>query len=315
MLFSWLLCCVLLAGLPLRADDYRTFTNNEGRTINAKVLLVEGRMLTIERDDGLRFQLSLDTLSADDNDYVAKWVKEMNDPYREIDERVRPGQTFYIEAPELSELNGGKPPKVGVRVPENYDPAKPSPLLMWYTGGGGSSNPDSAKGVVDFRKFIVVAMPYPNKKFPRIAVNDGDIDKHWEMQKPLLEKVIALIPNIDPKVRIVAGTSSGAHNIGSGLDQKWDGFHDYFTAFVLHEGGTSPDMEFRGASRKLVLVVYGEKSKSREWQEYFNGKIDESRAKLTFIALPEAGHGLNVEGKRKIFAWIEEVALPELQEG
>ncbi|WP_269542963.1 hypothetical protein [Cerasicoccus fimbriatus] len=304
----------LVAGAVAWAEDYRTFTDTQGRTMEAKVLSVNGDTVTIERSDGLRFQLGLDKLSEGDNEYIAAWVKEMNDPYRGIDERVRPGNTFAVSAPELSGMNGGNAPEIGVRIPENYDPTKPSPLLMWYTGGGGSSDPNKANGIVDFKEFIVLAMPYPNKKFPRIAVNDGDIDKHWEMQQPLLQKVIELIPNIDPNVRIVAGTSSGAHNIGSGLDQKWDGFCDYFNAFVLHEGGTSPDMEFRGASRKLVLVVYGEKSKSREWQEYFNGKIEEARAKLTMIPIESEGHGLGGEGKKAIAGWIKDVAIPELSD-
>ena len=73
-------------------------------------------------------------------------------------------------------------------------------------------------------------------------------------------------------------------------------------------------MEFDGARRKRVLVIFGENSRARNWQMTFNKRIEDSRAEAEFIEVPGAGHGLNRDGRKKIREWIETVAVPGLRE-
>ena len=174
----------------------------------------------------------------------------------------------------------GKSGQCQLRVPKNYDPIRPRPLLVWFSGDPRSHVAKGASGLVDFDEFLVLALPYPNGRLPRLAVEAGagEINAFWEFQKPMLERVIAMVPNISEEVRIAGGCSSGRHLVGSALDQKWRGFCDYFTSFVLHEGGYSPEMEFSGTrSSHRILVIYGENSVAREWQDYFMECIDLAR--------------------------------------
>jgi pimeloyl-ACP methyl ester carboxylesterase len=221
--------------------------------------------------------------------------------------RVVPGETLTLNFPELGEMHDKLPAACQVSIPKHFDPAKPVPLLVWFGGGKGSHSVGGARGVVDFDRFVVVALPYPGGVLPRIAAQkDGRIDAHWAFQKPMLEGVARVVPNLDPRLRLVAGTSSGGHHIAYGLDRGWAGFADYFTAFIVHEGGAQPlTPRLPGAKRKRLLVVYGEESDSLTWRTWFNWHVERSGADATIIGVPGAGHGLNEDGRKVIREWIE----------
>lgn len=303
--------------LPLPAAETRTFTDSQGREIIAELMSYDGVTIQIRRTDGRVFSFEKSLLSKADQDFVeasrrAMQAKAAGLPER-LDARVMPGKNIILEFPDLPKMHGGQTAACEVHIPKNFDYPKPVPLFVWFGGGPGSHRVSGASGLVDFDEFVVVALPYPYGKLPRLAVTDGDIGQHWDFERAMLAKVIELLPNLDRRIRIVGGTSSGAHNVGSGLDEKWKGFTDYFQAFVLHEGGYSPKNEFPGAKNKLVYVLWGEKSVAREWQEWFNPRIERAGAKLTIESLANAGHGLDAEGRALIRKWIETVAVPKLK--
>lgn len=215
------------------------------------------------------------------------------------------GESFILSFPELAELNGGEPPECEVRLPETYTAEGEYPLLVWFAGWRGSSRVDQALELVDASRFIVVALPYPENRRPRIAVKEGRIQKFWEMEGPMLQSVRQAVPNIDPKLRVAGGASSGAHLVGSGLDLEWDGFSNYFTHFVMHEGGYCPNMMWSGlGDEHKVLVIYGENSKSRPWQEYFMKKFKVQHPTTEFVMIPGAEHGMESQGKSVIRDWL-----------
>jgi pimeloyl-ACP methyl ester carboxylesterase len=220
---------------------------------------------------------------------------------------LEPGSTLLLDFPELGEMHDKLPAACEVRIPKTYDPRKPVPLLVWFGGGKGSHQVGGARGLVDFDRFVVVALPYPRGVLPRIAAqNDGPVDAHWVFQRAMLNRVVERVPNIDPRLRLVAGTSSGGHHIAYGLDRGWAGFADYFTAFIVHEGGAQPlTHRFPGAKGKRVLVVYGEESDSLTWRTWFNWQVEKSGAEATIIGIPGAGHGLNEDGRRAIRTWTD----------
>lgn len=309
------LCIIvfLYTCLALHAEEYRTFVDVQGREIRAIPVGLDGTDVTIRRDDGEQFTFSISRLSEADQAFLQEKFKKASALKDKDGRTIEPGETIVLEFPELQEMAGGQKPMCELRIPENYSADKTFPLFVWYSGGKGSHKVGGANGMVDFKEFIVVAIPYPGGRLPRLAVNDGDIDDFWDYQAPMLERVNELIPNISEEVRIAGGSSSGAHMVGSGICQKWKGFIDYFTAYVLHEGGYAPEKNYRAARKKPVLVIYGEKSKAYPWQKTFNEAIEDSRADLTFIALPNDGHGLSGEGRKHIREWIEMVAIPKLQ--
>jgi len=217
-----------------------------------------------------------------------------------------PGTVLTLNFPELGQMHRQLPAACEVSIPRDYDPAKPVPLLVWISGGSGSHAVARAEGLVDFDRFLVVALPFPNGTDPRNVANHGNPDDHWTFQRAILERVHTLFPNIDPAMRLVAGTSNGGHLIGFGLDRAWPGFSDHFTAFIIHEGGIQPiTANIPNAKGKRVLVAYGEKSPSIVWTGWFCWNLQRSGADATFIALPDSTHGLGADGRRTIRQWID----------
>ncbi|HRQ87814.1 MAG TPA: C39 family peptidase [Bacteroidia bacterium] len=58
------------------ADEFRTLTNTEGRTIRAKVLKVEGSAASVQLEDGRGFDIPLASLSQADRESLEQWAKD-----------------------------------------------------------------------------------------------------------------------------------------------------------------------------------------------------------------------------------------------
>lgn len=226
---------------------------------------------------------------------------------------IIPGGAITFDFPELGLMANGQPAQCALWVPENYNPQQTTPFFVWFAGGKGSISLDSLRDLVDFSKFLVLALPYPDGYLPRLAIKEGEgaIDAFWTFQQPMLQHIIHIVPNISNKVRIVGGTSSGAHLVGAALDRDWEGFCDYFTGYVLHEGGSSPDMQFNGTRNgHNILIVYGEESPYMKWQIFFMASIRKARGHIHFLEVPGAGHSLNHHSRQAIRSWIENVFCP-----
>ena len=220
--------------------------------------------------------------------------------------QVVPGTTLTLAFPHLPRMHDDLPAACEVHIPKDYDAGTPVPLLVWFSGGKGSQHVAGANGLVNFDRFVVVALPYPGGRDMRAFIKEGGVDDVWAFQQSMLSKVRELIPNIDVRVRIAAGTSNGAHLIGTGLNRDWAGFVDYFSLFVLHEGGAAPTYSYSAAKNKRLLVVWGEDSEALKWQLWFNARIGQSDARISYHSVPGAGHGLTARGRDVIRAWIDE---------
>lgn len=193
-----------------------------------------------------------------------------------------------------------------LRLPENYRPEVPSPLLVWLSPGEGSYRVRDIPKIVDFKSFAVVALPYPNTVVPRLAIMNRTIDEYWKFQKPMMEKIKAILPNTSVTNRIVAGFSSGSHVIGSGLDGNWRGFADYFTTFVLHEGGLSKQMLFPGVQPShKVLISFGDKNSDNRFYWTLIERMRRTRGKVNVISIPDTGHELNKSSISTIRTWLQ----------
>lgn len=219
---------------------------------------------------------------------------------------LTPGSTLTLDFPELGKMHDERPAACEVSIPKNYDPSHPVPLFVWFGGGRGAHTVAGARGLVDFDHWVVAALPYPDGLSPRQAAEDYHAEDHWTFHRAMLVRIEALFPNIDPALRIAAGTSNGAHYIGYGLDQQWPGFGSAFTGFILHEGGAAPiSSAIPGARGRRLLVCWGTRSESIDWRLWFNDRIAVVGAKITFLPIPGAGHGLNDDGRKVIRQWIE----------
>ena len=222
-----------------------------------------------------------------------------------------PGEVLRLVFPRLGPMHQGLPAACEVSVPKSYDPARPVPLFVWFGGGRGTDSVKEAHDLVDFDRFVVAALPYPGGLGPRVAAEKLRVAEHWEYHSAMLARIEALLPNLDPRLRIAAGTSNGAHYIGYGLDQRWPGFVETFTAFVLHEGGTAPlSSAIPGARGRRMLVTWGTASESLQWREWFNDRIAVVGADVTFAPVPGAGHGLDDKARRVIRRWTDALISP-----
>ncbi|MFA6288877.1 MAG: hypothetical protein WC661_15960 [Opitutaceae bacterium] len=75
---SVVICTGLLLGLGASVlhAEMRTFTDKQGRSLKAELVSVDGDKVTIKREDGQTFTLSLATLSDDDRQFVKEWAKQ-----------------------------------------------------------------------------------------------------------------------------------------------------------------------------------------------------------------------------------------------
>ncbi|WP_308986693.1 hypothetical protein [Thalassobacterium sedimentorum] len=303
------LVLLFVSGLqPAAAADVYEFTDRSGRQLEAIIVKFNETEVDVQRvSDRRSFTLALEDLCDADQRYLKKNYSSVATDEPGQGDVLIPGEVITLDFPELGSMAKGKSAQCQLSVPKHYNPLRPTPLLVWFSGGSGSHVVQSAQGLVDFDEFLVLTLPYPDGRLPRLAVNAGEdeINAFWDFQKPMLDRVIELVPNISEEIRIAGGSSSGGHLVGSALDQKWRGFCDYFTGYILHEGGHCPEMKFSGTrSSHHILVIYGEKSTSREWQELFMERFDQARGRIEYIEVPNAGHGLNGEGKVMIREWI-----------
>ncbi|MCS6242310.1 MAG: hypothetical protein H2172_00405 [Opitutus sp.] len=114
------LVTLLLCGYPFntaKADTVRTWTDVQGRSINARLLHTDASKTTIEieRADGVRFTLPLARLSFADQQFVQNWVPEPESP----------GAPATSEAPsaaltELSSANWEWLKQAGSMTARNY---------------------------------------------------------------------------------------------------------------------------------------------------------------------------------------------------
>lgn len=282
--------------------EMRTFTDAAGRRVEAEVLSINGTSVELRTASGETAILETAAFSSADQTYLKQW-----EPAAAPDERVTPGAKFRLEFDDLPGTANGQSAGCEISIPSTYRADAPVPLLVWISGGKGSDRIGGAADLVDADRFVIIALPFPESvPSVRDAVGKRTVNQVWDYQRPMLQKVRELIPNLDPEIQIVGGTSNGAHAIGTGFDQDWEGFADGFTGFILHEGGSSPGGDYRSARGKTMLVAYGDKSSALDWQKGFNDRIEHSRPKLDIVEIPGEGHGLGADGRKRIRAWIDE---------
>ncbi len=154
--------------------DIYEFLDSSGRKLEAVILQCDSTEVKVERvSDKRRFSLPLDTLSVKDQDYLKETYLNTEECELPQSKLLIPGEVLTLDFPELGEMAEGKPAKCQLSIPKNYDSNRPTPLFVWFSGGSGWHSVESARGMVDFDTFLVLAIPYPDGSRPRSAVNAG----------------------------------------------------------------------------------------------------------------------------------------------
>lgn len=277
----------------------------DGKSAEGRILRVEKRYVVVLNSEGCAEDLILKDLDKPSQDLVAKWKFQAGTKVPEPDPRVVPGKKISLMFPELGASRSSDPAKIQIRIPENYQPGKPSPLALYFGGGDGTDNCDSLNGFVDSKDWVLVAFPFPkNVSAPLHAYDEGKSGDLIEFQEPMLERLQALLPNTDPERRVVMGTSNGAHMIGIGACDGWKEFSKYFSAFVMHEGGGSESKDFGALRRKSVFVLMGDQSASLGFSKGVVTNVKKANIKPDVFIAQGEGHGMGDASRAAIKEWI-----------
>lgn len=229
------------------------------------------------------------------------------------DPRVRPKAEIYVPFPELGKSRTDEPMGMRIRIPGDYNPNRPVPLLVWLAGGDGTSRFNAAEKLVNEEQFVLVAMNYPAAvPQPAFATTQGRIGEIWDLHEKMLAKLQEMIPNIDPRLRVIVGFSNGAHVIGGSLSEQIDGLSHYFNVFVLIEGGDAKSFEYPALPGRYFYIASGA-TKDGDGKE-FNMKLANAARKAGMKVeahmMEGVGHDFPDSEQARVRSWLENTVIP-----
>jgi len=312
---KYILICILITWHCFSTSHLsaRTFTNQAGKKIDAEIVNVKGDNVTIKLANGKTFTLGIATLSKADQEYIRSKGSPSTPntpPLGKLDERIKPGATVKLDFPNLTPDRKGHPAALNMRIPDKYDPAKPVPIIVFLSGGDGSNSAGSCAALVDQTEFLMIGLPYPKgANNPAQSNMVGEFDDIWDYHKTMLDEIRKLVPNIDPKLRIVAGFSNGGHAIDGMMSEKE--FKEFFNAYVLIDGGVNAG-RYSGMSGNFAYVAWGSKSPNAGNSEKVAKSAKRGRMTTESHAMEDVGHAFPAEEKVLVKKWIVEKVVPGL---
>ncbi|QIF04791.1 SHD1 domain-containing protein [Roseimicrobium sp. ORNL1] len=336
-LVPWAALSLSLALSPLAGA--RTFTDKNGRSMEAEIVAKQGDQVRIKRTDGQQFTVPATTFSPADQEYIRAWQAPggaptpastpgtpakpgaPTAPSGTADPRVKPGAVVALEFPSLPKDHNGNVATCNVRIPEDYDPTKPVPLLVWIGGGKGGNTPNGGFALVDKGHYAIAGLPYPSTvPTPNTALdNPKDFDVIIDYHKAMLADVVKLLPNLDPKIRLVAGFSNGAHTIGTNLTRGEGYFIDLFNAFIIIEGGGRDIDAKKKLREKFAYLAWGNDAAKKGSKDYMANyvckAVKDARLQVTDHEMDGVGHDFPESEKALVKTWIEKTVLPGLAAG
>ncbi|MDR3403935.1 MAG: hypothetical protein P4L99_15670 [Chthoniobacter sp.] len=223
-----------------------------------------------------------------------------------------PGETITLEFPDLPKDKQDLVAACKIRLPTQYDPTKPMPLLLWFSPGQGSNDPKGGLPLVDGATWAVAAMPYPtNATLPQFALGDGKMNVIRNYHMTMLKKLIESVPNVDPKLRFAGGFSNGAHCVGTYLADGDKEFIDYFRGFIIIEGGCTRKDAKKPLRNDFAYVAWGDSPGNTEgFMAGMKSAVKAGHLQVTSRTMNGVGHGFPTAEQSEVKAWIENVAMP-----
>jgi len=232
------------------------------------------------------------------------------------DARVQPGAEIKVPFESLGPDWNNESAAMTIRIPENYSPDKPVPLMVWLSGGMGSNHYGGGAELVDKKDFLLVGLPYPHSvDRPRDASNKGEIEKVWAYERPMMKKLEEMVPNIDSRVRIVAGFSNGAHVIGGCLGQSVRDFAKAFNVFILVEGGNSRGYNYPNSRGSHFYYAWGDTATTPDFAAMIESTAKKSHMEVETHRMEGVGHAFPESEKQAIKRWLQEKVFPKLLSG
>jgi hypothetical protein len=225
-----------------------------------------------------------------------------------------PDSTLTFTFPDLPADRQQNPASFKIRLPNNYSPDTPMPVLVWFGGGEGSNDPDGVLALVDTSRFAVTAMPYPSTlNRPKFLLGTKEFDKLWDYHQPMEECLRKKFPNLHPTLRIAGGMSNGAHVTGTYLARGYPEFIKFFHAFVVIEGGARETSARKPLRNKYAYLAWGDADgNSRNRMQAMASCTQDARLKVTSRTMPGVGHGFPGTEQKLVREWIDQTVVPAL---
>lgn len=306
---------ILLGSSALSA---REFTDVKGRKIEAEILSVKGEEVTIRRDDGKDYTLAISLFSPGDQTLIRSWkpaaVPMVAPSAPPAGDEVKPGATLTLEFPELPKDRKDQTAACNVRLPADFDPAKPFGLVVWLGGGDGGNQPSGS--FVPEGPFVLAGLPYPKgANNPGQANMVGEYEKVWEFHRAMINRIHEKIPNLKKEWSVIGGFSNGGHSIDGMLRirDKAGALADYFGVFVIADGGggyASEDGSYPSLEGKHAYVCWGETSPNAANSEGVAKDFKGRRAETVASEMAATGHEFAAFEQEKVKEWLKTVVMP-----
>ncbi len=221
------------------------------------------------------------------------------------------GKKITLKFPNLPKDRRDQPAQTTIWLPKDYRPERVYPLYVWLRGSDGEHHPGSGQGVVNPDKFVQVGLPYPN------SARDRDDPKHmgnfpavWKYHQPMLEDIFRAVPNVHPRLWVVAGFSNGGHCIDGLLSLPQCEFRKLFNVFIFADGGEARG-DYRGLQNSFAYVCWGEKQPSnKEWAVKLVSKATKAKLPVKTDEMKGIGHEFPPAYRKSANRWLEKEVLP-----
>jgi len=160
-------------------------------------------------------------------------------------------------------------PCLTVRLPDNYDPAKTYPLLVYVPGfhGGPKGNMYNAETIAGPTGWIAATLPLfkesvdPNELSGGLIVGFQDYPVISKAYGIMLGKLFERIPNIDRDRSALAGFSNGSQTLAVLITNQDEFILTHFRNFCLVDHGMFhlTDLHKKNAKGCRYLVLVGDK--------------------------------------------------------
>ena len=250
--------------------------------------------------------------------------------------RIQPDGIVQFEFPELGKTLRGlskgeaQAPALTATYPSDYSAEGRFPLFVYILGGDGGHGEkvDLGRGIIGPRGYICVTMPLFKQKWDPAGPARGlmilkdDYTALSEGYRKMLEKLYAVVPNIDRGRSVFGGHSNGAHATGVLLAGRDGYLLENFRDFYLHEGGAhllnAEAVEALAKGKKRLLLMFGDKPFGGNPPRQnpmlgLGAKMEKEAAALgldfTFVTMKGYGHEQPMEYMTRIGAWARGEAV------
>lgn len=216
-----------------------------------------------------------------------------------VDQRVKPGATFYVDFPQLAETWKKEPARMGVYIPKDYTLDRSFSLLVWFGGGSGTDNPRKAVAIAGENGFVCLAVPYRSQDDGK----SGGWETPWAYYKTFFDELDRIVPNINTRQRICSGFSSGGAAIMYQIGNSGEAFQKYFYAFIPGGAGW-PMGGLSSIKGRPMLAVMGEKDKRLPNYQTLEKEARAAGIDIELLLFKDVGHKYPEKYYPQIRKWM-----------